>query len=962
MTDTTATTSSIEKALAHKEAGNVAFKAAKWYDAIDAYTAAIRAAAAVDDHKDVPTFYNNRAAAHLKLDQFADCEADCTFVLARLPLDPKALFRRSQAREALERFEEAYKDAVDLWKADPGNKSVQKSLERLHLIVQARSEQNAQTANKIQQMSEILFEPANNNSNTLEKRRSAANNLLVLSRETTAADLMFKTGLVQKIQTLLKAEKCQEIWINAVRTIDQICDRSVPRTKAVLHAIGVPWFLEILDTEDADRVSVAQHCMQTILNTFSGMQNKLDSKPDVALCDLHKAEIETLLTCLTCSITNPTISGLARDAIVELVTRNVHHTALNWAERLVEIRGLHRLMEVCSELEEYKYESSMNITASSRTIAAVCLARIYENMYYDKLRHDFTDQIDEFVKEKLLSPDFEAKVRVTVAITALLQGAVDVGNAIISREGILSMILVMATTEDVLQQRVACECIVAATSKVDKAKTIITQGVDILKSLYKSKDDGVRVRALVGLCKLGSYGGLDASIRPFADGSTMKLAGACRQFLVKPGKDRDIRKWATDGLAYLTLDAEVKEKLIDDRPALRALIQLAQTGDQSVLYGAVTTFVNLCSAYDKQELVPEMVELAKFAKHHIPEEHELDDVDFVNKRLTVLVEEGITSALVALSKTESDNSKELIARVMNALCGLQELRGKVVQDGGAKAMLPLCFSGTEKGKRQAAQALSRIGITINPEVAFPGQRNLEVVRPLLNQLHADFTALENFEAMMALCNLMAMGETVRQRFIKEGGLQKVEVYLMEDHQLLCRAAAQVICNLCVSEDIVRSHEQQNDRVKFLALLCQEEDEETAVAASGALAMLTSASVRCCEKILEAEQWLDVLHTLVANPSAAVQHRGVIVILNMINASEALAEKLLATDLMELLMGLTLLPDVSRAKAREVAEQCLLAAEKQKLISKTDIDPGQIMMPDPFEAAAAAAQLDGDGLM
>lgn len=181
----------------------------------------------------------------------------------------------------------------------------------------------------------------------------------------------------------------------------------------------------------------------------------------------------------------------------------------------------------------------MDITSSSRTIAAVCLSRIYENMYYDALRLKFIEQIDDFIKDKLLSPDFEAKVRVTVAITSLLLGTVDVGNAIISREGILSMILVMATTDDVLQQKVACECIIAATSKLDKAKAIINQGVDILKNLYRSKDDGVKVRALVGLCKLGSYGGLDASIRPFADGSTMKLASACRQFLVKPGELRD---------------------------------------------------------------------------------------------------------------------------------------------------------------------------------------------------------------------------------------------------------------------------------------------------------------------------------------------------------------------------------------------------------------------------------------
>ena len=40
---------------------------------------------------------------------------------------------------------------------------------------------------------------------------------------------------------------------------------------------------------------------------------------------------------------------------------------------------------------------------------------------------------------------------------------------------------------------------------------------------------------------------------------------------------------------------------------------------------------------------------------------------------------GATSALVALSKTESKNIKELICRVINAICKFPELRGEVVQ-------------------------------------------------------------------------------------------------------------------------------------------------------------------------------------------------------------------------------------------------------------------------------------------
>uniref|UniRef100_A0A1A9X234 Protein unc-45 homolog B n=1 Tax=Glossina brevipalpis TaxID=37001 RepID=A0A1A9X234_9MUSC len=934
------------EALTYKDKGNEAFKDGKWDEAVELYTTAIKLG---EKHKELPVFYKNRAAAHLKLENWLAAVNDCTDSLKLAPRDPKSLFRRSQAYEALKKYEEAYKDATALFKEDPANKSVQPMLKRLHLVVQERATKNAQTSTKVQQMIELTFDVAT----PVEKRKSGANNLLVLAKEEVSADLLFKAGCIGKIASLTKIEKNTEVFVSLVRIVAELCNNSVPRTKGVLAELGVPWFLRVLDNKETDIVLAAQYCLQTIINALSGMENKVDSKPNKDLCKQNNREIDTLLTCLLYTVTDRTISGPARDAVMELLTRNIHYTALEWAERLVELRGLYRLLDVCSELEEYKYESAMDITASSRTIASVCLARIYENMYYDKLRERFQEQIDEYVKDKLLAPDLESKVRVTVAITSLLTGPLDAGNQIVAREGILQMILAMATTDDVLQQKVACECIIAAASKKDKAKALCSGGVDILKKLYHSKDDGIRVRALVGLCKLGSYGGQDAAIRPFADGATLKLAEACRRFLVKPGKDKDIKRWAADGLAYLTLDAEVKEKLIDDKPAIHALVDLARSGDQSCLYGVVTTFVNLCNAYEKQEILPEMLELAKFAKQHVPEEHELDDTDFVQKRIIVLANEGITTALCALAKTESDNSKELISRVLNAVCCLQELRGKVVQEGGVKTLLKLSLEGTEKGKRHACQALARIGITINPEVAFAGQRSLDVIRPLLNLLIQDCTALENFESLMALTNLAAMNESVRQRIIEEQGVSKIEYYLMENHLMLTRAAAQCLCNLIMSDDVVKKFEGENDRVKFMALLCEEEDEETAKACSGALAMLTSVSKKCSAKILEIKSWLEILHILIANPSPEVQHRGVVVVLNMINAGEDIARKIFDTDIMELLNGLAQLPDDTRAKAREVATQCLTAAERYRIIEKSD----EVEIPDVFKEAVREEEIE-----
>ncbi|ETN60615.1 translocase of outer membrane 34 [Anopheles darlingi] len=934
-----------DEATTMKEQGNELFKEGRWEEAVQAYSKAI---AVGEKHKDWGVFHKNRAAAYLKLEQYEHARVDCTVVLDESPNDPKALFRRFQALEALQRFEEAYKDLRTIHTYDPNNKIIKPHLERLHAIVQERARERAQTSNKVTQMFEIAFDIAA----PKDKREQAMNNIVVLSREQAGVEVMFKEGVIMRIGKLLKVEKNNEIITNAIRAVDGICLRSADRTKQVIRELGIPWFLQMLDCNVEDRVAASQHCMQTVLNAISGMENKEDSKPIDALVKENQQIIDTLLSCLLYSVTDRTITGMARDSIMELLIRNVHWKTLNWAERLVEVKGLLRLMEVCSELEEYKYESAMNITPSSRTIAAVCLARIYENMYYDQARERFTEQIADFVKDKLLTPDHESKVRVTVAITSLLLGPLDVGNTIVSREGVMQMILVMAQSDNLLEQKVACECIIAAASKKDKAKGLVQTGAEILKKLYASKNEEIRVRALVGLCKLGSSGGLDASIRPFADGSTKKLAEACRRFLVKPGKDKDIRKFAAEGLAYLTLDAEVKEKLVEDRAAIQGLIELAKTGDQSALYGVVTTLVNLVNAYDKQEMNPELIELAKFAKHHIPEEHELDDPDFVAGRIVVLANEGVTTGLVALCKTESDNSKEMIARVFNALCSEQEVRGKVVQQGGTKVLLPLALNGTANGKRQAAQALSRIGITINPEVAFPGQRNLDVIRPLMNQLHPDCSSLENFEALMALCNLAAMNESTRQRILKEQGLSKIESLMLEDHLMLSRAATQVMCNLVQSPEVVERHEGDNDKVKILALYCEEEDEETAKAASGALAYLTAVSERCCEKIFAVSSWLDVFHTLVANPSPEVQHRGMVIIKNVIKTSQKLATKLLDTDILQMMYGVTQLNDERRAKAIECAHECLKLAEKSRLIRE---DADADMAPDVFKQQEATLE-------
>ena len=70
-------------------------------------------------------------------------------------------------------------------------------------------------------------------------------------------------------------------------------------------------------------------------------------------------------------------------------------------------------------------------------------------------------------------------------------------------------------------------------------------------------------------------------------------------------------------------------------------------------------------------------------------------------------------------------------------------------------------NNTDHGKANAAQALAKIAISTNPEMAFSGERSVEVVRPLLQLLHPNCTGLMNYEALLALTNLGSMSDSVR---------------------------------------------------------------------------------------------------------------------------------------------------------------------------------------------------------
>lgn len=92
-----------------KEEGDTFFKAANFEAAIKAYTKCLDAIS--DKSSDLAIkCYNNRAACHKQLSNFDGTIGDSTNVLEYRPDDIKALMRRAQAFEAVERYKSALQD------------------------------------------------------------------------------------------------------------------------------------------------------------------------------------------------------------------------------------------------------------------------------------------------------------------------------------------------------------------------------------------------------------------------------------------------------------------------------------------------------------------------------------------------------------------------------------------------------------------------------------------------------------------------------------------------------------------------------------------------------------------------------------------------------------------------------------------------------------------------------------
>ena len=405
----------------------------------------------------------------------------------------------------------------------------------------------------------------------------------------------------------------------------------------------------------------------------------------------------------------------------------------------------------------------------------------------------------------------------------------------------------------------------------------------------------------------GSHQALAALILAKIDAESGENITAKLEQLVLSGDSQT--EQAIEGLAYTTLQANVKEEVAANEKLILQLVQ-ALKEQLAVCFGCLTVFSNL-TAYrlSLSEEQKKLSQLKAYANSSKPAPVDpLDDDTHVNARCKKILDANVVPALVACCKqTTSPTNVALVVRIILALAKEQKNRAKMTQQGAVKLLLHIRdrIANTDKSTseasvigREAAHALARLLISTNPSHIFssslPASSAVSGLVPLLSQDqdNEQRNLLPTFEALLALTNLASMEDnSIRDLQLRLLWSELEDHLLFSSNTLVQRASVELVCNLmasptCVAKFVGDGSKREATRMRILLALADVEDFATRRAAGGALAMLTEwdAAVTAIldQKLGSGTSGIQVLLDMCADESDEMKHRGFACVTNVAN--------------------------------------------------------------------------------
>ncbi|RIA80273.1 armadillo-type protein [Glomus cerebriforme] len=569
------------------------------------------------------------------------------------------------------------------------------------------------------------------------------------------------------------------------------------------------------------------------------------------------------------------------------------------------------------------------------SLSLLILTKLLEkNQIKKELKEVTKKQIVNWISE---STKQQEKLNGIKALSAIFNiGGNEIGKNCLEKDdeegGILVDLMEFAEFDKEEVQESIIEMLSIACSQEQCRKLVKLNCQEYLSKLMKSKNIKIKSLAAVTLTKLmlddklvlpGE--GNQEKKKIVSEDDEIELAGLLQNLVLNEGSEIDVRVNAIEGLAYASLKPTVKEMIAHHPILLKEIFKLVKEQEKlnnnNLLYGVAVILSNITSYKKKfsknERQLLKLKNLADGEKSF--ETNPLDEDEYVGNRINQIMKLGVNQTLNLLSKSQSRVIRQLVSNIFLNLATDQTNRGMIVQQGGVKVLMYLAIKegNTKEGLIFATQALAKIAITMDPNLAFRGERSSDLVRPLLN-LCQEENELCQFESLMALTNLSSVDNDIRMRIYDLKGISIIENLQFSENTLVRRAATECLCNMVFCEPVYELYSDPQssiNKITVLVALSDVDDFETRRAASGALAIL-STNPNVCKMILDRPKGIQILKDLFNENSPEIQHRAIECFKNIANIDKDKAELLVKADLHKRMLEL-----IKESKVESVVVTC-----------------------------------------
>ncbi len=293
------------QAMKSKETGNVHFNNQEYLEAIKCYSRALQECP--EGNKCRAVFLKNRAACHLKLQQYSSTLSDCSQALQINPDDAKSLYRRALAYEASGNLTDAFTDLKYLLKIEPRNKEGTELAQKLMTVMKKQHDTLQSTEGIIKEMFQALQEP----NLPQAKVAAAAKNCAILSHEDAGAEKLHQAGALKLLAPFLQSGSV-EVVHHVLQTFAGMCTGHKARAYAVLQGVTLEKLSSLIRHKSSQVSCSAVAVIKQVLISASSPDGETESMDaDTALmAQSVQAVLELLL--------NDMVSSSARDQIMEM--------------------------------------------------------------------------------------------------------------------------------------------------------------------------------------------------------------------------------------------------------------------------------------------------------------------------------------------------------------------------------------------------------------------------------------------------------------------------------------------------------------------------------------------------------------------------------------------------------------------------------------------------------------------